>query len=83
MNFEIPADIRIKLAELDEFIGAGGVLREMALATGRRVIFYCAFGERSRMAVEAAQGQGLANVCHLVGGIDAWKKAGGAIEEMP
>lgn len=76
----IPGSVHAPYTELDEFIGAGGVLREMALATGRRVIFYCAFGERSRMAVEAAQGQGLANVCHLVGGIDAWKKAGGAIE---
>jgi rhodanese-related sulfurtransferase len=78
----IPGSVHAPYTELDEFIGAGGVLREMALATGRRLIFYCAFGERSRMAVEAAQLQGLANVCHLVGGIDAWKTAGGMIEGM-
>ncbi|MGD9538431.1 MAG: MBL fold metallo-hydrolase [Alphaproteobacteria bacterium] len=77
----IPGSVHAPYTELDEFIGSGGLLREMALATGRRIIFYCAFGERSRMAVEAAQGQGLANVCHLVGGIDAWAKAGGEIEK--
>ena len=30
---------------------AGGMLREVAAATGRRVVFFCAFGERSAMAV--------------------------------
>ena len=33
------------------------------------------------MAVESSQEMGLENVCHLVGGIDAWAKAGGPIEE--
>ncbi|MSO74660.1 MAG: MBL fold metallo-hydrolase [Alphaproteobacteria bacterium] len=79
----IPGSVHAPYTELDGFIAPGGVLREMARATGRRLIFYCAFGERSRMAVEAAQAQGLSNVCHLVGGIDAWKKAGGAIEANP
>ena len=80
-NGVIPGSVHAPYTELDAFIEPGGVLREMALATGRRIIFYCAFGERSRMAVEAAQAQGLANVCHLVGGIDAWGKAGGEIEK--
>jgi rhodanese-related sulfurtransferase len=31
------------------------------------------------MAVQAAQDMGLATACHLQGGIDAWKKAGGAL----
>ena len=43
-----------------------------------RVVFYCAFGERSAMAVQAAQDAGLASACHIQGGIDAWRKAGGA-----
>jgi rhodanese-related sulfurtransferase len=29
------------------------------------------------MAVQAAQGAGIAAACHIEGGIDAWKKAGG------
>jgi len=41
-----------------------------------RMVFYCAFGERSAMAVQAAQDAGLASACHIQGGIDAWKKAG-------
>ena len=57
----------------------GGMLREVAAATGRRVVFFCAFGERSAMAVKAATEAGLANTAHIAGGIDAWKKAGGPV----
>ncbi len=52
----------------------------MAAATGKRLIYYCAYGERSALAVETSQAMGLSNVCHLVGGIDAWEKAGGPLE---
>ncbi|MGA7808454.1 MBL fold metallo-hydrolase [Bradyrhizobium sp.] len=57
----------------------GGMLREVAAATGRRIVFFCAFGERSAMAVAAAKAAGLANTAHIAGGIDAWKKAGGPV----
>jgi rhodanese-related sulfurtransferase len=29
------------------------------------------------MAVQAAQDAGLAGTCHIHGGLDAWKRAGG------
>jgi rhodanese-related sulfurtransferase len=57
----------------------GGMLNELARVTGKRMIFYCAFGERSAMAVRAAQDVGLAGARHIEGGIDAWKKAGGTL----
>ena len=62
-----------------ESLKPGGMLREVAAATGRRVVFFCAFGERSAMAVKAAKEAGLANTAHIEGGIDAWKKAGGPV----
>jgi rhodanese-related sulfurtransferase len=55
------------------------MLHELASATNKRLVFYCAFGERSAMAVQAAQDAGLASACHIHGGIDAWKKADGPI----
>ena len=65
--------------ELQENIGAGGLLHELANATGKSLLFYCAFGERSAMAVQAAQDAGIASARHIQGGIDAWKKIGGAL----
>jgi glyoxylase-like metal-dependent hydrolase (beta-lactamase superfamily II)/rhodanese-related sulfurtransferase len=58
-------------------IAPGGPLR--ALAEHKRLLFYCAFGERSAMAVQAAQDARLVSACHLAGGVDAWKKAGGQL----
>ena len=64
---------------ISESLQPGGMLREVAAATGRRVVFFCAFGERSAMAVKAAKNAGLANTAHIEGGIDAWKKVGGPV----
>lgn len=64
---------------VEESLKPGGMLREVAAATGRRMVFFCAFGERSAMAVAAAKEAGLSNTAHIAGGIDAWKKAGGPL----
>ena len=62
---------------LQENISAGGMLYELARSTEKRLLFYCAYGERSAMAVQAAQDVGLTTASHIEGGIDAWRKAGG------
>ncbi|PKA42147.1 MBL fold metallo-hydrolase (plasmid) [Rhizobium sullae] len=75
----IPGSLHAPYLDLQENISAGGMLHEMATATGKRVLFYCAFGERSAMAVQAAHDAGLASACHIEGGLDAWKKANGPV----
>ena len=74
-----PARCMRPMAASSESLRPGGMLREVAAATGRRVVFFCAFGERSAMAVNAAKDAGLANTAHIEGGMDAWKKAGGPV----
>ena len=75
----IPGSLHAPYPELAENIRPGGMLHELASATGRRIVFYCAFGERSAMAVQAAQDAGLTAACHIHGGLDAWRKAGGPL----
>ena len=75
----IPGSLHAPYPDLAEHIGPGGMLNELAAATGKRLVFYCAFGERSAMAVQAAQDAGFASACHIQGGIDAWKRAGGPL----
>jgi sulfur dioxygenase len=75
----IPGSLHAPYPELQESIRPGGMLHELACATGKRIVFYCAFGERSAMAVQAARDTGLATACHLDGGLDAWRKAGGPL----
>jgi len=75
----IPGSLHAPYANLQENIGKGGMLHELASSTSKRILFYCAFGERSAMAVQAAQDAGLAAACHIHGGLDAWRKANGPL----
>jgi len=75
----IPQSLHAPYQELQHNIGDGGILHELAEATGKQLLFYCAFGKRSAMAVQAAQAAGITCARHIQGGIDAWKKAGGAL----
>lgn len=75
----IPGALHAPYPDLAENLGPGGMLHELATATGRRLVFFCAFGERSAMAVQAAQDAGLSDACHVAGGMAAWKRAGGAV----
>jgi glyoxylase-like metal-dependent hydrolase (beta-lactamase superfamily II)/rhodanese-related sulfurtransferase len=75
----LPGALHAPYPGIDESLAPGGMLREVAAGSGRRIVFFCAFGERSAMAVAAAKQAGLANTAHIAGGIDAWKKAGGPI----
>jgi sulfur dioxygenase len=75
----IPGSLHAPYPDLQENIRPGGMLHELATATAKRIVFYCAFGERSAMAVQAAQDAGIASACHIHGGIDAWRRANGAL----
>src|SRR6185503_9884021 len=75
----IPGSLHAPYPDLQENIRAGGVLHELACATTKRIIFYCAYGERSAMAVQAAQDAGITSACHIQGGIDSWRKANGPL----
>jgi sulfur dioxygenase len=75
----IPGALHAPYGDLQKNIGPGGMLREVARASDRRIVFYCAFGERSAMAVQAAQDAGIVSALHVEGGLDAWRKAGGPL----
>ncbi len=76
---EIPGALHLPYPDLQENISPGGMLHLLAEATSKTLLFYCAFGERSAMAVQAAQDAGLQSARHIEGGIGAWKQAGGIL----
>ena len=69
----IPGALHAPYSNLQDNLSPGGILHE--LAGSKRLLFYCAFGERSAMAVQAAQDAGLSSACHIEGGMGAWKAA--------
>jgi sulfur dioxygenase len=76
----IPGSLHLPYPGLTESTRPGGMLHSLAAGGGKRLLFYCAFGERSAMAVQAAQEAGLSCACHLQGGVAAWKAAGGPLQ---
>ena len=51
-------------------------------ASGKRFLLYCASGWRSALATRALQEMGLEPICHIEGGFNGWKQAGGDIEQV-
>jgi sulfur dioxygenase len=74
----IPGAVHCPYASLAAELAGAGLLPE--LARNRRLVFFCAYGERSAMAVQAAQDAGVTAALHIQGGIAAWKNAEGPVE---
>ena len=74
----IPGSVSVPYQSLQQNLQPSGVLR--SLAESKRLIFYCAYGERSAMAVQAAQHEGFTNSAHIQGGIDAWRRMDAPLE---
>ena len=53
---------------------------EGAVPRERKVILYCARGNRSALAADTMREMGYTDVASLTGGIQAWVDAGGEIE---
>ncbi|MHB2205344.1 rhodanese-like domain-containing protein [Methylobacterium sp. CM6257] len=52
------------------------------LAGDKRLVLYCASGNRSALAAKALRDMGLTSVAHVAGGFSALEKAGGSVERM-
>ncbi|MDX1385013.1 MAG: MBL fold metallo-hydrolase [Thermoanaerobaculia bacterium] len=76
---EIAGGTHVPYTDIDEQLEAGGLLRTLC-EEGRDVVFYCAFGERSALALQMAREAGIDGVYHLAGGLDAWAREGAEVE---
>ena len=77
----IPGSVHVPYVNLDQYIGKGGLLGALASRLGKELVLYCAFGERSVLALQAMRGAGFDGVRHVRGGLDAWVKAGGPVDD--
>ena len=69
---EIPGSLHIPYATLVHELKPWSALAQ--LGSIKRIIFYCAYGERSAMAVRVAHEAGFTLTSHLQGGFDAWRQ---------
>ena len=69
----IPNSVHLPYQDLRKNLQPDGLMQQLAGAKAKHLVFYCAFGERSAMAVQAAQDAGLKAARHMQGGVQAWK----------
>src|SRR6056300_1027899 len=77
----IPGAFHCPRGLLEFWIDPESQYHNPSFAEDKRFVFYCNLGWRSALAADIAQKMGLVNVCHIDGGFEAWKAAGGAVEE--
>ena len=75
----IPGSLHVPYPDVEEGLKTEGLLQNLAKGGGKRLIFFCTFGQRSAMAVQAAQAAGLTTSRHIQGGLQAWQQAHGPL----
>ena len=78
----LPGSVHLPYAQTQAAVLPGGLLHEISTTGKRPLVFYCAYGERSAMALETALKAGLPRSHHLAGGVDAWRSEGLELETL-
>ena len=79
----IPGSVHVPYVEVAESVEPGGLLHELALGAARNPVFYCAYGERSALAMEMARAAGVSGAAHLEGGFADWTRNGLPVSRLP
>ena len=72
----IPGSLHAPYLSLEQAIGDGGLLNGMLKELGKSVVLYCAYGERSALALKVVKEKGFLDARHLGGGMEKWTSAG-------
>jgi rhodanese-related sulfurtransferase len=75
-----PGSVHAPRGMLEFWVDPESPYHKEIFASGKRMVLHCAAGWRSALAAKTLQDMGLENVCHMAGGFDAWKEAGGTVE---
>ena len=73
----IPGSVHAPRGLLEFIADPEGPMHNPAIARDKTLVVYCGTGGRSALAAKTLQDMGFPKVCSLVGGIAAWKEAGG------
>lgn len=79
----IPGAVASSRGMMEFHIDPESPVHKPELNQDKTYVFYCASGGRSALAALVAMDMGLKPVVNLSGGVAAWKKAGGPLENAP
>jgi rhodanese-related sulfurtransferase len=78
----IPGAFRCTRGMLEFWIDPDSPYHKPIFAEKKKFVFFCAAGWRSALSAKTAQDMGLENVADIVGGLTAFREAGGAVEAL-
>ena len=78
----VPGSIHIPYEKLEAALATGGELNRLYASYPEQIVLYCAFGERSALALDSARQRGYKAMRHLRGGLAAWLRAKGQVEPV-
>jgi rhodanese-related sulfurtransferase len=77
---KIPGAIHAPRGLLEFYADPQSPYHKPELASGKRLVVYCASGARSALATKTLKDMGIERTTNLVGGFKAWQEGGGRIE---
>ncbi|MGH1478370.1 MAG: rhodanese-like domain-containing protein [Geminicoccales bacterium] len=77
---KIPGAVHVPRGVLEFIADPTSPLHNEALSSGKHLLVYCASGGRSALAGKTLKDMGAKQVTNMLGGINAWREAGGDIE---
>lgn len=75
----VPGSVHAPRGYLEFIADPEGPMHNPAMAGDKTLVVYCGTGGRSALAAKTLQDMGFTKVCSLVGGLAAWKEAGGSV----
>jgi rhodanese-related sulfurtransferase len=78
----IPGAFRCTRGMLEFWIDPDSPYHKPVFAEDKKFVFFCAAGWRSALSAKTAQDMGLADVADIVGGLTAFREAGGPVEPL-
>ena len=77
----IPGSFHAPRGMLEFWVDPDSPYHKADFASGQRFVLFCALGHRSALATAQLMDMGFGPVCDIEGGFEAWRGAGGKIEE--
>lgn len=77
----IPGSVHVARGLLEFIADPESPMHNPALSSEKRLVVYCASGGRSALAGKTLKDMGAARVSNMLGGMNAWQKAGFEVED--
>ncbi|WP_029042070.1 rhodanese-like domain-containing protein [Cucumibacter marinus] len=78
---KVPGALSVPRGVLEFWIDPQSPYHKPELATGKKLVLFCAAAGRSALAAKSLQDMGYPNVAHIAGGFSAWAEAGAPVEK--